>query len=316
MATIGIDLDGVCYDFVGAVCDLAGMDRPSCESWEFYEEWGWDREKFLEVCREGLSSRGTLFGYGYVIPGAKEGVHALLDAGHKVVFVTARGGFSGGKETREATQRRTLHWLKTEMRIPNPVVVFDGRKATVAAQHGITFFLEDNAPNVERLRHAGVLAYLFDQPWNRCFLTMRRVYTWDQFVEYLEGMGREIPVLDAPSTGEVRTVSESGGEKGVKPERYDLLPKPALDALSRVYAYGATKYDDHNWRRGYEWSKSYAAAQRHLTAFWDGETNDPESGLPHVAHAMFHMAALLTWLEGDGEGGQYDDRYRAKGDAA
>lgn len=109
---------------------------------------------------------------------------------------------------------------------------------------------------------------------------------------------------------EVRTTSATGAEKGVKPERYDLMPKQALDALARVYAFGATKYADHNWRKGYEWSKSYAAAMRHLTAFWDGETIDAESGLPHPAHAMFHLAALLTWLEEDGEGSRYDDRFK------
>lgn len=109
---------------------------------------------------------------------------------------------------------------------------------------------------------------------------------------------------------EVRTTSRTGGQKGVKDERYDLIPVEATDALARVYAFGAQKYKDHNWRRRYEWSKSYAAAMRHMTAFWRGETNDPESGLPHPAHAMFHMAALLTWLEEGGEFGEFDDRYR------
>ena len=132
------------------------------------------------------------------------------------------------------------------------------------------------------------------------------VYTLD---EWFGTAGEMVTCATAPS--EVRTVSATGGEKGVKPERYDLIPKPALDALGRIYHYGAQKYDDHNWRRGYEWSKSYAAAMRHLTSFWNGETNDPESGLPHVAHAMFHMAALLTWQAEDGEGGQFDDRYKA-----
>lgn len=110
---------------------------------------------------------------------------------------------------------------------------------------------------------------------------------------------------------EVRTTSSTGGQKGVKPERYDLLPKEALDAMARVYAFGAEKYADHNWRRKYEWGKSISAAMRHMMAFQNGETNDPESGLPHPAHAMFHMAALLTWLAEDGEGADnpMDDRW-------
>ena len=109
---------------------------------------------------------------------------------------------------------------------------------------------------------------------------------------------------------EVRTTSSTGGQKGVKPQRYDLLPREALDAIAEVYAFGAEKYDAHNWRKGYEWSKSYAAAMRHMTAHWSGETNDPESGLPHLAHAGCHITFMLTWLSEQGTGGEFDDRYQ------
>lgn len=110
---------------------------------------------------------------------------------------------------------------------------------------------------------------------------------------------------------EVRTTSATGGAKGVKEQRHDLLPRPALDRISEVYAFGAEKYADHNWRKRYEWSKSYAAAQRHMTAFWDGEDADEESGLSHLAHAGFHIFALLTWISQDGSGveNEYDDRW-------
>lgn len=113
-----------------------------------------------------------------------------------------------------------------------------------------------------------------------------------------------------PASGEVRTVSATGGEKGSKPERYDLLPREGMDAVARVYGFGSTKYADHNWRKKYAWSLSLASAMRHMMAFQSGETNDPESGLPHPAHAAFHMLALCTWLAEGDEGGQFDDRYR------
>jgi len=109
---------------------------------------------------------------------------------------------------------------------------------------------------------------------------------------------------------EVRTTSSTGGEKGVKPQRYDLLPREGLDAIAEVFAFGAEKYASHNWRKGYEWSKSYSALMRHMTAHWSGETNDPESGLPHLAHAGCHVMFMLTWLSEQGEGGTFDDRYR------
>lgn len=73
---------------------------------------------------------------------------------------------------------------------------------------------------------------------------------------------------------EIRTTSATGGQKGVKPERFDLIPVGPLTELSRLYDVGARKYAEHNWRKGYEWSKSYASIMRHSTLFWGGEDYD------------------------------------------
>lgn len=107
---------------------------------------------------------------------------------------------------------------------------------------------------------------------------------------------------------EVRTTSSTGGEKGTKPERHDLIPVEALGQVAALYGRGAEKYAAHNWRRGYEWSKSYAALQRHATQFWAGEDNDAEMGLPHMASVAFHALALLTFMD---EQRSFDDRYKA-----
>ena len=108
---------------------------------------------------------------------------------------------------------------------------------------------------------------------------------------------------------EVRTTSATGGQKGTKPERFSLLPTDALAKIARHYAVGAEKYDDHNWRKGYEWSKSYDALQRHLNAWWGGEDIDEETGSSHLAAAGFHILTLLTFID---EHPDYDNRYNAK----
>lgn len=105
---------------------------------------------------------------------------------------------------------------------------------------------------------------------------------------------------------EVRTVSSTGGEKGVKPARFDLLPVGPLTKVATLYGKGASKYDDHNWRRGYEWSKSYAAMMRHATQFWGGEDLDPDTQLPHLASVVFHALALMEYMEHHRD---FDDRY-------
>jgi len=91
--------------------------------------------------------------------------------------------------------------------------------------------------------------------------------------------------------------------------RLDLVPCELTVAVATVMAYGAEKYDEHNWRKGLVWSRVYAAAQRHLTAWWAGDETDNESGINHVAHAACCLAFLLNYMEQHPE---LDDRYRAQ----
>ena len=91
------------------------------------------------------------------------------------------------------------------------------------------------------------------------------------------------------------TDPDTGGQKGGKLVRLDLAPVGAMLELGRVYGYGAQKYDEHNWRKGYAWSLSFAALMRHVMAFWGGENIDPESGLHHLAHAQWHCQILQTF---------------------
>jgi len=91
---------------------------------------------------------------------------------------------------------------------------------------------------------------------------------------------------------EVRFTSETGGEKGRKPEAYSCIPPGPLAELARVFGYGASKYSLHNWAKGYPYSWSIDALQRHIEAWRSGENKDPESGLHHLGHAMFHLLVL------------------------
>jgi hypothetical protein len=98
-----------------------------------------------------------------------------------------------------------------------------------------------------------------------------------------------------PHGEERKTDPDTGGQKGVKLERYEFMPVQPLREVARVYGYGAKKYSSRNWERGYLWSWSYGALQRHVNAFWGGEDIDGESGLPHLAHAVFHLLALMEF---------------------
>lgn len=112
---------------------------------------------------------------------------------------------------------------------------------------------------------------------------------------------------------ETRVTAATGGEKCQKPQQVHQIPPDFLLGLGEVYATAqATKYPDvapgrPNWSKGYPWSLSYSALQRHLAAFWKGEYHDPDDGLPHLLHAAWHCATLFTWHE-EGIAPECDDR--------
>jgi hypothetical protein len=103
----------------------------------------------------------------------------------------------------------------------------------------------------------------------------------------------------------VVTDPTTGGQKEVNDIRLDLLPVPALWEVGRLYGIGARKYDANNWRKGYAWSNSYAALQRHAARFWDGESMD-EGGFHHLSAVIFHALALMTFEK---EHPELDDRF-------
>ena len=77
--------------------------------------------------------------------------------------------------------------------------------------------------------------------------------------------------------------------------RLDLLPADPIIDVGKVLTYGAKKYSERNWERGLAWSRCYGAALRHLLAWHKGETNDPETGLNHLAHAACEILFLLEF---------------------
>lgn len=86
---------------------------------------------------------------------------------------------------------------------------------------------------------------------------------------------------------------------------WHLLPFDAVRCIVRVLAFGTTKYAARNWEHGMDWSRPYSALLRHLTAWWQGERNDPETGFSHLWHAGCCVLFLIAYeLRGVGR----DDR--------
>lgn len=75
---------------------------------------------------------------------------------------------------------------------------------------------------------------------------------------------------------------------------YSLLDRAALAWTVAVFTYGSIKYDRFNWRKVENAEERYYDAFfRHVEAWRGGEDYDPETTLPHLAHAACCALMLL-----------------------
>ena len=79
--------------------------------------------------------------------------------------------------------------------------------------------------------------------------------------------------------------------------RVDLVPTSLIRSVADILAFGAQKYSEYNWQKGMPWRKLYGSIQRHMMSWMDKEDIDPESGLPHLAHAACDIAFLIEYAQ-------------------
>lgn len=89
---------------------------------------------------------------------------------------------------------------------------------------------------------------------------------------------------------------ETGGHCDGNKARVDLIPPWFIEAMGWVLTYGAVKYAvGENWKGGIRVSRLLASVERHVAAVKAGEDADPESGLPHWAHAAVDLM-MAEWM--------------------
>lgn len=86
-----------------------------------------------------------------------------------------------------------------------------------------------------------------------------------------------------------------------------MVSRELMEHVARVRMFGAKKYDRDNWKKGFKVTRSCAAALRHIMAFLDNETTDPESNESHLAHAVCCLEHAIYDMQHHPEN---DDRYK------
>jgi uncharacterized HAD superfamily protein len=176
---IGVDLDGVVYDFVADLRiwihtttgkPLAEMTTPT--NWRFFNDWGLSDKEFMSHYASGVNA-GHIFRASPPYPGAIENMHALVAQGHRLHIITARII----PQASQAAARSTELWL-ADYEVPFTSLTITCDKHLVPTD----VFLEDSDPTYDILDAAGSNPWLLDRPYN-AHHPGRRVRSWDEFTQ-------------------------------------------------------------------------------------------------------------------------------------
>lgn len=158
---------------------------------------------------------------------------------------------------------------------------------------------------------------LFPPDKDKKFHTLRfkradkRVHTFIGFEEECQEVlaAWKAELLTAANASPVSTQPSAGVKHDEDKPRLDLISPVWLEGVGKVLAFGAKKYEPHNWRKGLAVCRLLASTMRHILQFMAGEDLDKESGLPHLHHAS---AGLMMATEMWATRPDMDDRWKSQ----
>jgi hypothetical protein len=78
--------------------------------------------------------------------------------------------------------------------------------------------------------------------------------------------------------------------------RWDLLPLDAVEGVVEVLTKGAAKYGDRNWEEGLLFNRCYAAAMRHIKAWWQDGVELDEIGTHPLDNAICELMFIRAFI--------------------
>lgn len=180
--TLGLDLDGVCGDYVAEfrrhVARATGVDEATLAdpaSWSFVDSWPnavRDLDHYMELHSNAV--KDGLFRGLQPMTGVQQALWTLSDNDVYIRIVTHR---LLGKGMHQLAAADTIAWLDRHD-LPYRDLCFMGEKAQVEAD----VYIDDAPHNILSLRASGAEAIVFDAPYNQ-HLEGPRAYSWDEACE-------------------------------------------------------------------------------------------------------------------------------------
>ena len=183
---VGLDIDGVVSDsfpvFLKELNRYYGKDVKEITNYDMSGAFGVDWD---DMSRFFCDHMEFLFSAPKPMKGAVEGINCLLEAGHEIIYVTAR---SCGAE-----EKVTYRWFKNN-NIYMKKAYFTGgaTKKEVVRENAIDVFVDDVLTNAEEIASLGVPVLLMDSPYNQGELPQGviRCYSWDDILWNIDEMLR------------------------------------------------------------------------------------------------------------------------------
>ena len=157
---VGIDMDGVMYDFAKVFHEYAQnrMDKKlsTPTTWDFYKEWGMSDEQFDEWLIEGVQKL-QLFNCDAPMENTVEGWNLLKENDIKIHVLTHRGHVS---------YEQTVKWLNRFGLYPDSLHFGTNKGILKTFATDECAAIDDYPLYYTQYDRAGVISFLRTQPWN------------------------------------------------------------------------------------------------------------------------------------------------------
>jgi len=187
--TYGIDLDGICFNFLKGFSqwleDKIGIQCPKDEEITSYYWYETIDGLSSDVFWEEFDKFGKAGGYRNLelLPHALDGLNRIYAAGHDILYVTNRPEYALD-DTKAAL-------LQHEFPYHANIHFAHGAKAPLIREYGVDVFIDDSPRTIAEIcANTDARIYCMDYPMNRGIHEVHnytRVKSWGEFLE-LEGI--------------------------------------------------------------------------------------------------------------------------------